>query len=442
MATSLIVFVVVFALIISEKMNRTAAAMLGAAVVLLLRAMPYEAALERIDLDVVFLLVGMMIVVDILSQTGLFEWVAISIAQAARGNPVVILAGLLAATALLSAFLDNVTTVVLMAPITILITQILELPTTPFLILKALFSNLGGTATLVGDPPNILIGSKANLSFNQFILHLSPVVILCVAVILLGIVLFTRGKLRTTPALRSRIRAAQPAKAILDPARLRRGLAVFVLILVGFMFSHHLQVQPGIIAIAGAFVMVVVTRSDLRSAMEKVEWETVLFLVGLFMMVGALEHNGLFQIAADSMLALTQGHLFGTALVILWGSALLSACFGNIPVVIALIPLVHTVIQETGSELHLLESPELLATQLAQPLWWSLALGTCLGGNGTLFGAAANIVVTQMAHRNGYPVSFRDFLYYGVPVTLVTLLISTVYVYVRYFSALAVPAQP
>lgn len=442
MAISLIVFIIAFTLIISEKMNRTAAAMLGAAAVLLLRAMPYEAALKHIDLDVVFLLVGMMVVVDILSQTGLFEWVAISIAQGARGNPIVILVGLLTATALLSAFLDNVTTIVLIAPITILITQILELPTKPFLILEALFSNIGGTATLVGDPPNIMIGSKGNLSFNQFLQHLSPVVVLCAGVIFLGIMFFMRGHLKTTPALRARIRQAQPSKAILDPPRLKRALAVFALILIGFMFSHYLQVQPGIIAIAGAFLMVVFTRSDLRTAMEKVEWETILFLIGLFMLVGALEYNGLFQIAADTILAMTKGHLFATALIILWCSALFSACCGNIPVVIALIPLVHTIIQETGAELHLLETPELLAAQVAHPLWWSLALGTCLGGNGTLFGAAANIVVSQLAHRNGYALSYRDFLYYGAPVTVVTLLICTIYIYVRYFSVLAAYGLP
>lgn len=434
MLISIIVFLIAYTLMITEKLNRTAAAVLGAAAVLLLRVIPYDAALAAIDLDVVFLLIGMMIVVDILSHTGLFEWVAIFIAQRARGNPLIILIGLLTATAILSAFLDNVTTIILIAPITILITQILELPTTPFLILQALFSNIGGTATLVGDPPNILIGSQAKLSFNAFLLNLSPVVMLCMLVVFIGILLLMGGSLHTTPELRARIMKAQPSKAILDARRLKRGLGIFAVILFGFSISHYLGLQPGIIALAGAFVMVTFTRSSLRTAMEKVEWETILFLIGLFMLVGALEYNGLFALLARGMFALTHGRLFATALVVLWGSALLSACFGNIPVAIAMIPLVQTLIQTTGVELGLEQSPEMFQQHLAHPLWWSLALGACLGGNGTLFGAAANIVVAQVARRNGYRLSFRDFLRFGAPIMLVTLVLSSAYIYLRYYA--------
>jgi Na+/H+ antiporter NhaD/arsenite permease-like protein len=431
---SISVFLAAYALMVTEKMNRTVAAMLGAAAVLLLHAVPYEAALEYVDLDVVFLLVGMMVAVDILSQTGLFEWVAIFIAQRSKGNPVVILIGLLAATALLSAFLDNVTTVVLIAPITILIAQILELPVAPFLILEALFSNIGGTATLVGDPPNILIGSKANLSFNDFIVNLSPIVVLCTLVVFAGILLLLHGSLKTTRALRRRIMKAEPAKAILDPWRLKRGLAVFFLILGGFVSSRWLDLQPGIIAIAGAFIMILATRSDMRRAMEKVEWETILFLVGLFMLVGSLEHNGLFDNIAAFMFGHNQGRLFVTAMIVLWTSAILSAFFGNIPVVIAMIPLVHTLIASTAAELSLDPSSELMNAYVSYPMWWSLALGACLGGNGTLFGAAANVVVIQVARRNGYKLSFWDFMRYGAPVTVVTLIVSSIYIYVRYFA--------
>ncbi len=434
MAVSIVVFIIAYALMVSEKMNRTAAAVLGAAAVLLLRVVPYEVSLHNVDLDVVFLLVGMMIVVDILSQTGLFEWVAIFIAQRARGNPLIILIGLLTATAVLSAFLDNVTTIVLIAPVTILITQILELPTTPFLILEALFSNIGGTATLVGDPPNILIGSQGDLSFNAFIINLSPAVALCMIVIFAAIVFLMNGSLKTTPELRARIMKAQPSKAILDPWRLKRGLLIFCLILLGFSVSQYLKLHPGIIALAGAFVMVILTRTNLRKAMEKVEWETIFFLIGLFMLVGALEYNGLFALIARAMFSLTDGRLFATALVILWSSALLSACFGNIPVAIAMIPLVQTLIQATQTELGLLESPELFQQYVAHPMWWALALGACLGGNGTLFGAAANIVVAQVARRNGYALSFGDFLRYGAPIMLVTLILSSGYIYMRYFA--------
>lgn len=431
---SIVVFLITYTLMVSERMNRTAAAILGASAVLLLRNIPYEVALEYVDLDVIFLLVGMMVVVNILSRTGLFEWVAIFIAQRARGNPVVILIGLLSATAVLSAFLDNVTTVVLIAPITILIAQILELPVAPFLILEALFSNIGGTATLVGDPPNILIGSKSGLSFNAFLSNLSPIVVLCAFIVFAGILLLLHRKLKTTPSLRRRIMKAEPAKAILDPRRLIKGLIVFFLILLGFIASHLLGLQPGIIAFAGAFLMIVVTRSNMRAAMAEVEWETIFFLIGLFMLVGALEHNDLFDSIANSLFTLTQGHLFATAMVVLWTSAVLSALFGNIPVAIAMIPLVNTLIGSTATELALDQTPEMLERYVANPLWWSLALGACLGGNGTMFGAAANVVVIQVARRNGYKLSFWDFMRYGAPVTLVTLIVSSVYIYVRYFA--------
>ncbi len=434
MLPSLVIFLIAYALMVSERLNRTAAAVFGATAVLLLRLIPYDVALQTIDLDVAFLLIGMMIVVDILARTGLFEWVAIAIAQGARGNPMFILLGLLTATGILSAFLDNVTTVVLMAPITILITQILELPTVPFLILQALFSNIGGTATLVGDPPNILIGAQGRLSFNAFIMNLTPVVAMCVALIFLGVLLLMRGTLRTTPELRARIMKARPSRAILDPWRLKRGAVVFVLILIGFMGGHYLGLQPGIIALTGAFVMITFTRSNLRAAMEKVEWETIVFLMGLFMLVGALEHNGLFALVARGIFSATEGHLFATALVVLWSSALLSAFFGNIPVTIAMIPLVQTLIETTRMELGLEQQSELFAHYVAHPLWWSLALGACLGGNGTLFGAAANIVVAQVARRNGYTLSFRDFLRWGASVMLATLALSSVYIYLRYFA--------
>ncbi|HOC70821.1 MAG TPA: ArsB/NhaD family transporter [Candidatus Hydrogenedentes bacterium] len=431
MLVSIFVFVIVYALMITEKLDRTAAAVFGAAAVLLLHGVPYEEALAHIDLDVILLLIGMMMSVDILAQTGLFEWVAIYIAQRARGNPLVILLGLLSATALLSAFLDNVTTVVLMAPVTILITQILELPTVSFLTLSVLFSNIGGTATLIGDPPNIIIGARSGLSFNAFLLHLTPAVLLCMGAVFIGIFVLKGNTFKTSPALRTRIMKASPSKAILDPRRLKRGLLVFFCILVGFSASRFLGVQPGIIAIAGGFCMVLLTRSDLRSALIKVEWETILFLMGLFMLVGALEHNGLFEQVARFVFGLTQGHLFATTLLVLWCSALLSAFFGNIPVVIAMIPLVNSII--TSTQLEINGDPQVMAAFVAGPLWWSLALGACFGGNGTLYGAAANVVVSQIAKHNGYRIAFVDFLRFSVPVTLLTLVISSLYIYLRYF---------
>ena len=227
---------------------------------------------------------------------------------------------------------------------------------------------------------------------------------------------------------------AEPSKAILDPWRLKRSLIVFCFILGGFTASHWIGLQPGIIAIAGALVMIVVTRNDLHKSMMKVEWETILFLIGLFMLVGSLEYNGLFTIIAEKIFVLTQGRLFATAMILLWSCAILSAFVDNIPVVIAMIPLVNNLIEASAANLNMEPSSAMFAQYVAHPLWWSLALGACLGGNGTLFGAAANIVISQVARRNGIKFSFRSFLHYGVPVTFVTLVICSIYIYLRYFA--------
>jgi Na+/H+ antiporter NhaD/arsenite permease-like protein len=294
MAAALTVFFVTYAVVVSERLDRTVAAMAGAVAVVALGLVPYEYALERVDLNVVFLLVGMMMVVSVLADTGLFEWVAVSIAQKARGNGVVILAGLLTATAVLSAFLDNVTTVVLVAPITILIAQILEVRPLPFLILEALFSNIGGTATLVGDPPNILIGLRNGLSFNQFLVNLGPPVLLAGLVVLVLVLIFFRRDVMPRREARLRIMQARPERAITDPVRLRRGLAVFALILAGFVLGHWLHVEPGLVGFAGGFAMAAVCRVEVHRILERVEWDTILFLVALFMLVSSLEYTGLF----------------------------------------------------------------------------------------------------------------------------------------------------
>lgn len=436
----LLIFGVTYLLIISERVDRTAAAVIGAAAMILFRFMPSEAAFECVDLDVVFLLTGMMIVVGILSETGLFEWVAIFIAQRARGNAVAILVGLLTATAVLSAFLDNVTTVVLVAPITILVTQILEVPSVPYLVLLALFSNIGGTATLIGDPPNILIAAKSGLNFNQFIAHLSPAVILVGAAVLAPIAWFARKPLATPPEARVRIMQAHPELAIVQPERLRRGLVVFGGIIAGFIMGHALHVPPGVVALAGGFVMLIVCRVGIREAMEKVEWDTIFFLIGLFMLVGALEHAGLFNSIGGAIFRAIGHNLFLLCIAVLWVAGLLSAFFGNIPIVMAFIPLVNTMISLYFEPQGGMDSfPPEAVRLVADPLWWSLALGACLGGNGTLFGAAANVVVAQIAKKNGVPFSFTTFLRYSMPVTLASMLLSSGYVYIRYIAFVQVP---
>lgn len=433
MILALIIFAITYVLVVTELVDRTVAAVFGAAVVIILGIVPYEYALERVDLNVIFLLVGMMIVVNILSETGLFEWIAVFIAQKARGNGMVILGGLLIATALLSAFLDNVTTVVLIAPITILITQILEVRTIPFLLLEAIFSNIGGTATLIGDPPNILIGSKNNLTFNEFLINLSPPVIGMSVVMVVLVAWWFRKDIMPSEVARERIMRAKPDRAITDPMRLKRGLFVFALIILGFCLGHWLHIEPGIVALAGGLFMVVFCKTEVHKAMEKVEWNTIFFLIGLFMLVGALEYTGLFKLLGEGIFALTRGNYILTMMAILWMGGILAAALGNIPVAIAMIPLVQSLIPPFAINLGMEVGDEVFRLHVAEPLWWALALGTCLGGNGTLFGSAANVVVAQIARRNQYEVSYAIFAKYGFPVMIFTLFMSSVYLIVRYW---------
>jgi len=430
---AIVVFVIAFAAIVSEKVDRMIAAILGATVLIMFRSIPYEEAVARIDFNVIFLLVGMMMVVYILAETGLFEWVAVVIAQKARGDGRIILAGLLVATAVLSALLDNVTTVVLMTPVTILITQILGLPTVPFLLLEALFSNIGGTATLIGDPPNILIGSQSHLTFNQFALHLGPVVLITMALTIPCAALLLGTSLSVPPEVRERILKATPNRAITDPFRLRRGLIVFLVLIGGFSLSHAVGIEPGLLALAGAAIMVVVCRSDLHRTMQAVEWNTIFFLIGLFMLVGGLEYHGLFHELGAAMFSLTKGQFFLTVMAILWVSAILSAVMGNIPVVIAMIPLVKSIEPVFADQLGVDGDLALTQVIVTEPLFWALALGTCFGGNGTLYGAAANVVVAQIATRNHFRITYTDFLRYGAPMTLASLVVASMYIWVRYF---------
>lgn len=434
MLASVLIFAITYLLIASEKVDKTVAALLGATAVIMGRLVPYEVALQKVDLNVIFLLVGMMIVVNILGTTGVFEWIAIATAQKARGNSVVLMVLLLLVTAFVSAFLDNVTTVILIAPITILITQILEIPTIPFLILEAVFSNIGGTATLVGDPPNILIGSASHLYFKDFLIHLTPIILVITALSILVLIRFLRLGLHVSAAARQRLMMAQPRLAIVQPAQLKRALPVLGLILAGFFTSHALKVETGLIALAGAFLMVLVCRADLHQTLAKVEWNTILFFIGLFMLIGALEHNGLFQFLGTHIVEWTRGNLMLTAMAILWFSALASAIVDNIPLVIAMIPLIKSITPFFAAQMGLDAGTVEAHRLVAEPLYWSLALGACLGGNGSLIGASANVVISQIARRNNYHISFMGFTKYGLPLMVFSVLLSSLYIYLRYFA--------
>jgi Na+/H+ antiporter NhaD/arsenite permease-like protein len=434
MLISVSIFLFCYIFIATEKIEKSIVALLGAGALILFHQVPYEHALASIDLNVIFLLLGMMIIVNTLSETGLFEWVAIMLARKSKGNGLMIVGFLLTVTAIFSAFLDNVTTVILIAPVTILLMQILELPATPILILEAIFSNIGGTATLVGDPPNILIGSQTGLDFNAFLMHLGPVVLVILAIMILLVIALFRKRLATEEKARKRVMKAQPNLAITDPAALKRALPVFGLVLAGFFLGRPLDIEPGIVALTGAFLMVLVCKSDIHRAVARVEWNTILFFVGLFMMVGALEYNGVFEVLGDTLLNLTRDHMLATVLVLLWASAIMSAIVDNIPLVIAMIPLVQSIIPAFALSAGLEPGSEIARATVEAPLFWALALGACLGGNGSLIGASANVVIAQVAKRNKYDLSFIEFMRWGLPTMFISLIICTAYLYLRYFA--------
>lgn len=433
MAILLAIFLVTYFFIATEKIDKTIAVFLGSAAVVATQQVPYPQLLEKVDLNVLFLLIGMMIIVNILSLTGVFEWVAVTLAQKARGNGIKIVVWFLLVTAVFSAFLDNVTTIILMAPITILISQMLKIPATPILILEAIFANIGGAATLIGDPPNILIASKTGLNFMQFINNLGPAIVVILVVVMGIVILFLRKRFVVSRVLREQIMRAQPERAIVEPKMLRQALCVFTFTLLGFFFGHVIHVDAGIVALCGALIMVLVTKVDLHEMLKSVEWNTILFFVGLFMLIGALELSGVFEILGDQLILLTKGNLLWTALAILWFSAVLSALVDNIPLVIAMLPLIQNLVGVFAVQMGLEGNPEEIGRVIAEPLYWSLALGACLGGNGTLIGASVNVVVAQIARRNKYSLSFWDFTRYGLPIMFVSLLISTVYIRIRYF---------
>ncbi|MBN2640343.1 MAG: ArsB/NhaD family transporter [Victivallales bacterium] len=432
-ALAVAVFLITYFFIATEKIDKTIAALLGAGVVVFLHVAPFEELLGKIDLNVIALLTGMMMIVDILATTGVFEWVAVKIARQAKGNAMVILVAFLVVTAVLSALLDNVTTVILIAPITILIAQILEIPAVPILVMEAVFSNIGGTATLVGDPPNILIGSRCGISFNAFIYNLGPVVLVIMVVSLLVICLVLKKHMKSSESALGRIAKTKPEKAIIDPKNLKRALFVFMLVLIGFFISHAIHVEPGLIALCGGLIMTLVCGKDIHHVLEKVEWGTILFFAGLFMLIGALEINGIFEMLGQGIMKLTQGNLLLTVIVVLWFSAVFSAIVDNIPLVIAMIPLINSIIPVFARQMGIEGSEELVAAQIQAPLVWALALGACLGGNGSLIGASANVVIAQIARRNKYKLSFWQFTKFGLPMMIISLLISSVYLYVRYF---------
>lgn len=418
-ALTALIFVITYAVIATDRVDKTVAALLGGTAVVVLGIVDQEEAFGAIDLNVIFLLAGMMTMAAILRRTGFFQWLAIRSVKVAGGEPYRLLIVLSLVCAALSALLDNVTTVVLIAPVTLYIASVLRVSPVPFLISEILASNIGGTATLIGDPPNILIGSAAGLGFAEFLANMAPIA-LAILVVYVGLtrVLFGRD-LRVHDDVREAVLALDEAEVLTEPRLLRLSLSVIGVTIAGFLVAGPLGLEAGTIALLGAAVLLLLSGLEVESVLRDVEWPTLFFFVGLFMLVEAVVHVGIIGALADSLIRLTGGDATVTTLGLLWISGIGSAIIDNIPYTATMIP----VVQQLGA-----------AGLPIEPLWWSLALGACLGGNATIVGASANVVVANMARRAGHEISFVAFLRYGLLVTFVSLVMSTVYLYARYLA--------
>lgn len=409
------IFLLTYALIVSEKIHRTISALLGG-LAMILFVIPQENAFHSIDWNVIFLLAGMMVIANVLKETGLFQWIAIQAVRLGKGDPFRVLVILSLITAISSALLDNVTIVVLIAPVTLFVASTLRVSPVPFLIAEILASNIGGMATLVGDPPNILIGSASGLDFVTFAANMGPISVI-IMIVFIGIArpLFKKD---LTVLDKSNIDIAEldASALITDTVLLRKSLIVMSGVIIGFLLHGALHLEPATIALIGATLLMLWSKTDPHYALRDIEWTTLFFFFGLFIMVEALVEVGLIDIVADAALRLTDGNLQLTSVLLIWFSAIASGIVDNIPYTATMIPIVESLGQVMAID----------------PLWWSLALGACLGGNLTIVGAAANVVVASMAEKSGHPISFMHFFRYGAIVTLMSLILASGYVWLRY----------
>lgn len=411
------VFLIVILLIISERVHRTAAAMAGAMVLILTGVMSADKALSYIDFNTIGVLVGMMIFVAIVRRSGMFEYIAVRAAKAVHGDPWKIMVAFTLITAVLSAILDNVTTVLLVGPMSIAIARMLKIDPVPFLMGQILASNVGGTATLIGDPPNIMIGSAAHLSFMDFLENTGFAVLFILAVLILLMKIVYEKKIEMGTVDTSAIEKLDPSKSITNRALMRKGIIVLICVIVGFMFHDKLGIESSVIALTAAAVMLIIGREDVNEAIQDVEWTTILFFMSLFVVVGGLTETGIIKELASKIINATDGRPMVTMLVLLWASALLSSILDNIPFVATLIPLILAM-QADGMDVT--------------SFWWAISLGACLGGNGTMIGASANVVLSDISTKHGYPITFKSYLKVGMPFMLLSIVISTVFLVVKF----------
>ncbi len=422
---AVVVFLAAYVLIATERVPKTVVALVGAGIVVALGVSTSEdifySAETGIDWDVIFLLLGMMIIVGILRRTGVFEFVAIWAAKRAKGSPLRVMILLVLITALASAFLDNVTTVLLIAPVTLLVCDRLDVSPVPFLISEVIASNLGGTSTLIGDPPNIIIASRSGLSFNDFLLNLAPIAALAIAVFIATLPVLFRGSFKVDPARVADVMALNEREAIKDRRLLIICGIVLTAVFTGFIGHAVFHIEPSVVALMGAGTLVLLSRSKPREFMPSVEWETLLFFTGLFIMIGALAKTGVIDRLAGAAVEATGGDALTATMMILFVSALLSGIVDNIPYVAAMSPIV----QELTAGIS---DPHQSAA-----LWWALAIGADFGGNLTAIGASANVVVLGIARRSGTPISFWEFTRKGAIITVITVALAAPYLWLRYF---------
>jgi len=430
MWVSTCVLAIIYATIMSEKVNRAIVALVGAGVMILVGVLDQDEAIKGIDWNTIGLLTGMMILVSISRRSGMFQYLAIWSAQAAKAHPAGILFILQVTTAVVSAFLDNVTTVLLIVPVTLAICKTLRVPAYPYLFAEIIASNIGGTATLIGDPPNILIGSQAGLSFNDFVYHLTPVIII-VMVVQTVIIHFVWGKdLKASHDAEERVLAMNAADSIEDWRLLKQSLVILGVVIVAFVLARPLHLEPATIAMSGAAILMLLDNwvhnsekaaHNIHATFGDVEWITIFFFIGLFVVVHGVDVGGLLTLLANKLVAATGGNMAHAGYAILWASAFLSAIVDNIPFVATMIPLIKSMAPAYGGADHI------------EPLWWCLSLGACLGGNGTLIGASANLTVAGIGERNEVPFKFITYTLYAFPMMVVHVAICHVYIWWRYF---------
>ena len=430
MVLSTAILAVSYLILFTEKLNRAVIALLGACVMIFSGILTQETALKGIDFNTLALLIGMMTIVGISEKSGMFQFVAVWAAQKVRANPRGLMIALSAVTAIFSALLDNVTTVLLIVPVTFQITRQLKITPYPYLILEIFASNIGGTATLIGDPPNILIGSALDLSFMDFVYELTPVVIVTMLVLIFGFDLIWGKKLKTTEKDKKAVMKINARGMISDWRLLKKSLFVLTAVIAGFISAEHLHIANGTIAMFGAAVLLLLYTTGLshserehkvEEAFGLVDWTTIFFFAGLFAIVYGLEEAGVLTLLGQKFIEITDGSIEKAAMLVVWISALVSAAIDNIPFVATMIPMIKSMEESMGGR------------EAMMPVWWALSLGACFGGNGSLIAASANVIVAGMAQREGHPISFLGFLLWSVPVMLISVAIAALYLHMRFF---------